>query len=53
VSELESKVKRLTEALVSIEEYWNRNNKPHQGWHAVNTATEALGVEELNAKESP
>jgi len=57
VKELEAKVKRLTEALVSIEEYWNRNQNEvamaDACWHAVNTATEALGVEEAKSKESP
>ena len=47
---LQARVKRLEEALVSIQEYWNRDN--NEGamqdacWHAINTAIDALEAKE-------
>lgn len=49
---LQARVKRLDDALVSIQEYWNRDN--NEGamqdacWHAINTAIDALETKESN-----
>lgn len=44
------RIKRLEEALESIQEYWNRDNTNRAMedacWHSINTASEALKAKE-------
>ena len=44
------RIKRLEEALESIQEYWNRDNNErameNACWHSINTASEALKAKE-------
>ena len=44
------RIKRLEDALESIQEYWNRDNNERAMedacWHAINTASEALEAKE-------
>jgi DNA-binding transcriptional MerR regulator len=47
---LQERIKRLEEALESIQEYWNRDNNEtameNACWHAIDTAAEALEAKE-------
>ena len=50
LEDLINRIKRLEEALESIQEYWNRDNNErameNACWHSINTASEALKAKE-------
>ena len=50
IQSLRARIKRLEEALESIQENWNRDNNERAMedacWHAINTASEALEAKE-------
>jgi Lon protease-like protein len=52
VPKLQDRIKRLSAALESIREYWNRDNNERAMedacWHAINRASEALEAKEAN-----